>query len=275
MLSREEKALLSLLSDDDPDIRRKVAKEVAQKGLYGIQMLNRFGFSIAQLAADHPAADLIFTIIRNEIILLLRQPDSDIMRFVYLLGFLDSDYYPFSEVASFINTAHSKIRNLAEDDISAFRRFDALNMWFFEKSRFRAEVDYPASVQALLFKNIFSHHLGSGLSLGIIYLAIARRLDLPIDGLYIGNYFFARFSHGTFAGIVDIANQGRILSFNEAHWFMAASGHSINFETLEATDMPGLRRAFIAAFTHAMLLKYNDGREVRLNVLAKDMVKDV
>jgi hypothetical protein len=46
MLSREEKALLSLLSDDDPDIRRKVAKEVAQKGLYGIQMLNRFGFPL-------------------------------------------------------------------------------------------------------------------------------------------------------------------------------------------------------------------------------------
>ncbi|HEY5594858.1 MAG TPA: transglutaminase-like domain-containing protein, partial [Nitrospiria bacterium] len=68
---------------------------------------------------------------------------------------------------------------------------------------------------------------GIPISLSIVYLLIAKRLDLPITGVGLPGHFMLKYDGEGFCLFLDAFNNGQILTRDECIRFLLNSGHEV------------------------------------------------
>ena len=87
---------------------------------------------------------------------------------------------------------------LLKNEIGYERVINKLNNYIYEKQNFKVDRSklFESNLESLLLNQVFETKKGYCLSLSIIYLCLAERLNLPLYGVMVPNHFFVRYVDG-------------------------------------------------------------------------------
>ena len=265
----EEIALVSLLDEDDDFIRAKVKDAITKKGLYGIQLLNSQGLHFSSSGNDDLSTEIFSEITKNELYSEFQNPTLNLEKVAYLVSLLEKDYYPFSEITDYFHKIVAKIEHNIDEDESKFRKLDRLNETFFGEEGYSGNVQDYYNINNSLLREVIRTREGIPLTLTIIYMAIAGRVGLELEGLALPGHFMCKFSHSSFTGVIDVFNGGRLLSFSEAHWFLASMGHDIDVEKFPIAGNAEIVLRLLKNFENVYTREKNHIKRHQVNELIK------
>jgi regulator of sirC expression with transglutaminase-like and TPR domain len=106
--------------------------------------------------------------------------------------------------------AELRVRLASESGGSAF--VQAANAYLFGELGFRGnQTEYDDARNSCL-NLVLERRLGLPITLSVIYIEVARRLDRPVSGIGLPGHFVVRYDDGDFSSYIDPFHGGKLLS---------------------------------------------------------------
>ncbi|MCL4510803.1 MAG: transglutaminase-like domain-containing protein [Bacteroidetes bacterium] len=250
-LDSKFRALMKLLDDEDPRVFAAVEKEILDGGNEVIQLLEnekdnaeahvrkRIDKLISRIYLDKLQRDY------DTLLDFVFQPDFSLERALFLLAkplYPDVDFVSIeSQLNELANELRKRIGALEDpyDIVQHVNEFFLTEMGFAGNSK-----DYYNPDNNILHR-VLETHRGIPISLGIVYILVGRRLNLPVFGVGAPAHFLVKFVP-TLSGkeiYVDVFNGGRIMSRKDAEEFISDMGFSFEPRFLKnSSDLEMLAR---------------------------------
>jgi regulator of sirC expression with transglutaminase-like and TPR domain len=120
---------------------------------------------------------------------------------------LDMEYY-LKQIDDFARRARMRVEGVVGGPAIAA----ALSAYLFEEEGFRANQNDYYNPSNSYLNDVIDQRAGIPISLGILYIAIARRLDLPVHGVNFPGHFLIRYSDSKDTFYIDPFLKGRLLT---------------------------------------------------------------
>ena len=101
----------------------------------------------------------------------------------------------------------------------------AVNRILFERLKFKGNEENYYEEENSYLNRVIDRRTGNPISLSILYLLIARRLQLPIAGIGMPGHFLCRYQSTQGDWFIDAFNQGRVLSRAECVRYLNQTTH--------------------------------------------------
>ncbi len=211
------RALLTLLADDDPAVARVIRDRLREGGEGGLDWL-----------ADHRLdAD---PCVRRRVRQLLDEREreaADIRFLAFILG--HGEQFDLEEaVWRFVETRHPEVRVAAYEaqlddwtgrireripaDPTGRAVLETVHAVLFAELGFRGSGEDYDNPENSYLNRIMDRRIGIPIGLSLVYLAITRRLGLPVRGIGMPGHFLCRYQSPREEYYVDVFHQGRLLS---------------------------------------------------------------
>ena len=248
-LESKVRALVKLLDDQDPQVSAAVEKEIIDGGDEIARLLDR-----EKSNAEPPVKKRIESLI-SRIYLDRLQRDYDSLldfashrdfsleRALYLIA---KPLYPevdFALVESRLNELANELRSRIAAVEDPYEIVHRVNEFFLNEMGFTGNSkDYYNPDNSILHR-VLETHRGIPISLGIIYLLVGRRLNLPVYGVGAPAHFLVKFVLEGKEIFVDVFNSGRVMSRKDAEEFISDMGFSFEPRFLkDSSDIEMLAR---------------------------------
>lgn len=225
MTDNELLALTLLLDDEDPELQAEIRRQMLEKGQAFVPRLEW----VWEQQADKPQ-------IQEKIVDMIQWMQSDIVRSNLkkwrLSGgkdllegwFLLSQFrFPSIEIHTF-RFFITRLVNLIWLDMDEnphySERILSINRILFAKEGFRADKEEPFHPNRFFIKSFWDTKIGNPFSLGILYLIIAQKLDLPITGILLPDYFALHYEDHKYNFYIDAYNNGGAFYKNDLDEFI-------------------------------------------------------
>ena len=167
--------------------------------------------------------------------------------------------YPGLSVAPFLDLLDSHARELGERITSRTSGQDfvaAANEYFFDELGFTGNHDrYYAAANSCL-NDVLLNRTGIPITLSLVYIEIARRLNRPAYGISLPGHFLVRYADASCDVFIDVFNGGRLLDEE------GCEALALEVSGVEIASNPGVLNP---APKHAILLRMlNNLRNVYL-----------
>lgn len=213
----EQRALLLLLADDDPQVYYTVRQRILAEGdaaldwvrpatLSNDPVQRRRANEIIRFVTRRHADDRFLAFCLNS------GEDLDLEEGVFLLA---QTQYPEVNILGYCAILDSYAGELSEKiDFGApsAQIVGAMNEFLFKEQSYHGnEQNYYEADNSYLNK-VIDRRKGNPISLCILYLLLARRLHLPIAGIGMPGHFLCRYQTTTDELFIDAFNNGKVLS---------------------------------------------------------------
>ncbi len=213
---RQREALISLLADEDPAIYSTVRAKLLAFGPAASQWLRPHTLSSdptlrrrAREIVQHQgcrAADQRFReFCRN------RGEDLD---FEEAAGLLAQTRYPDANPEGYralFDDWAGELRGLIELAESPEESLGTLNRFLFEHLAFEGSEQHSFDPESGYWNRIIDRRVGNPVGLGMVYLCLGRRLQLPLTGIGLPGHFVCRYQDSKTEFYVDPFGRGRFL----------------------------------------------------------------
>lgn len=138
------------------------------------------------------------------------------------------------------------ILELASKEIHATRMepmevIAALNTVVFKRFRFAPNKENPYTPHNSYISDVFARKKGSPTSLGLIYLAIAEKLDIPLRGVGLPHHFVMAYTYNEkVLFYVNPTKEGEILGLEELHKFLDRISFERHKKFVAPCDKPSI-----------------------------------
>jgi len=250
-------ALFKLLSDDDEKIAKIVSQQIQQVGKPAIPLL------------EQTAAEDSLTGERARAVLATLQFKE--LEETFLDFSATDDHMPSLEDGAFliarfgypqVKTAEHQtyLDGMAKEIAPRIRRkrlpeeiLRAINTYLFLEQGFKGNTDHYYDPDNSYINQVLDRRTGIPISLSIVYLLVAKRLDLPIFGVGMPGHFLVKYSDGGDEILLDPFNKGRILTKGDCANFLANSGYDFQEDFLavcpDRTILSRLIRNLISVYS--------------------------
>lgn len=255
------RALMKLLDDEDPQVFAAVEKELLDNGTEVVSLLEEEKVN-SELPVKKRIENLISKIhldkLQREYDILLdfvSQPEFSLERALFLLA---RPLYPeidFVEVESQLNELANELGRRISALDNPYDTVQRVNDFFLVEMGFAGNSKDYYNPDNSVVHRVLKTRRGIPISLGMIYLLVGRRLNLPVYGVGAPAHFLVKFVLEGKEIYVDVFNGGKIMSRGDAEEFIGAMGFpfeprflksSSDIEMLARTCR-NLARAFSAA----------------------------
>jgi regulator of sirC expression with transglutaminase-like and TPR domain len=213
----DQRALLLLLGDDDPQVYRTVRKRILAEGESALEWVEpatrsndpvqrRRAIEIMRHFTLRNADDQFLAFCLNS------GEDLDLEEGVLLLARTRFPELNPKGYSALLDSFAGDLREEIDFGAPAAQIVGAINEYLFKQQGFHGnEENYYEDDNSYLNK-VIDRRTGNPISLCIIYLFLARRLHLPITGIGMPGHFLCRFQTTTEELFIDAFNNGKILS---------------------------------------------------------------
>jgi regulator of sirC expression with transglutaminase-like and TPR domain len=104
---------------------------------------------------------------------------------------------------------------LAGNDRSTRNLMDCLNEVLFVREGLRGNAEESNDPRNSFLNEVLDRKLGIPISLSVIYMEVARRIDFPVQGIGFPGHFIVKCAAGEREYLVDPFNHGRVLSLDD------------------------------------------------------------
>jgi len=237
-------ALITLLGDEDETVHAAVRERVLALGPEALQWLGGHANN-----ADPLVRRRVRSIMEE---LARRQADGDFLRMAITKGFdLDAEEsalllarteYPSISLDGYRAMLDSFAAEAGEavaatDQVEG--KIAAINALLFEKLGFCGNEEDYYDPRNSYINQVIDRRTGNPIGICMIYLAIARRLRLPVAGIGMPGHFLCRYQSLNGEVFIDAFNRGKLLSKAECVKYLAHTTEGFREEFL--TPVPARR----------------------------------
>ena len=210
------------------------AEELSQQA----EQLRRLGEAIRQLKVQ---SELVASLTRPE-------PAIDLLAAALWVARLDNDDIDIDAYRRQVDEMATDITSGLAEGADEPARFAALNTFFYEESGFhgsRGEYDHRANSH---LNEVLDDREGLPITLSIVYMELARRLDLNVEGVGLPGHFVVRYRPAEGAArLFDVFDGGQAITLEEAQRrVLAATRSPLTDAQLQAAS----KRAIITRILH-------------------------
>lgn len=262
-VEREIRALITLLGDEDGNIKEIARKKLLEYGESASPLLKEAAFNDYE-GRVRIEAQAILEELRLEALALQYRELSvsrtfNLEKGCFLLAQIE---YPDLDVPLYVE----KIDNLAREAQQrilgfrdARRRVQLINQFLFDEQGFRGNINAYYDPQNSYINRVIDRRLGIPISLSAIYLFIAERLNLPIFGIAMPGHFLLKFQNDWDVFYIDAFNHGQIISREDCKRFLNKLGYAFNESYLAITET----RDILARMIRNLVLVYHQNNQRR------------
>ena len=226
-------AFLTLLTDDDPAIYQLIRGKIIEQGQPARDWLRGHTLSSdpvlrrrAQEIVDYferGAADnrfLAFCLSRGE--------DMDLEQAIWLL--CQTQYPNINALAytALFDSYAADLRTRIDLGAPLDRIIGTINYYLFTELGFSGNEESYYDPDNSYLSRVMDRRIGNPISLSVVYLAVARRLRLPITGIGMPGHFICRLQTSKGEVYIDAFRKGRLLTKGDCIKFLVNSGHDFH-----------------------------------------------
>lgn len=154
-----------------------------------------------------------FPLARQRFYQAVRQPEAEINLAAVAL-YIAQEEYPDLEVDSYLNaldTMAAEVQERLPAEAYPLRIIGAINQYLYQDLGFAGNtVDYYNPCNSFL-NEVIERRIGIPITLSLVYLEIAQRIDFPMVGVGMPGHFLIRPTQGEMAVYIDAFAKGEIL----------------------------------------------------------------
>jgi len=213
----EQRALLLLLADEDPQVYQTVRGRILAEGDSALRWVRP-----ARLSNDSLQRRRATEIVRQ---ITMRHADDRFLAFCLNSGedldleegifLLAQTQYPDINISGYnaiLDDYAADLRERLDFGAPAAQMIAGINEYLFKLQIYHGnETNYYEPENSYLNK-VIDRRKGNPISLCMIYLLLARRLHLPITGIGMPGHFLCRFQTPTEELFIDAFNSGKVLT---------------------------------------------------------------
>lgn len=229
---KERAALVTLLGDDDPAIYETVRRKLIAQGAPAMDWLR------PHLLNDDP-------VVRRRVRALMnffgRQiTDTDFLAFCLKQGedfdleegvlLLARTRFPDINLAAYhalLDHFAGELREQIDLQGETETILATINDYLFRQLGFFGNEQNYYEPQNSYLNCVLDRRTGNPISLSLVYLFIARRLQLPVTGIGLPGHFICRYQTPTTELYIDAFNRGKILSKSDCIKYLLHTNHSL------------------------------------------------
>jgi regulator of sirC expression with transglutaminase-like and TPR domain len=217
LTNKEIKALISLLEDDDPEIKAHVGEQIQHLGETIIPFLEEAWEESLNPEFQKKMEDLIhelqFGALKRKLKGWKEEGAADLVRGMWLVNTYQYPDADLAKITAAIDQIYYDAWVQVKPDMHPYDQVKALNHVFFKANKFSANtVNFHAPANSMLHLVLESKR-GNPLTLCVIYLTIAQKLHLPVYGVNLPNLFILTFKHEALEQFyINVYNRGIMLT---------------------------------------------------------------
>jgi regulator of sirC expression with transglutaminase-like and TPR domain len=228
MTTKEIKALISLL--DDPEIAPQIQSEIQNLGETIIPYLEESWEESLDPQQQQRLEDLIhqlqFEGLQQRLRVWREDGAQDLLEGMWLLN---SYQYPDADLQA-LNRAIEQLRfeawTLLRSEMHPADQIQVLNHVIFRNHKFSANTQHFHSPANSMLQRVIETKRGNPLSLCVLYLLVAQRLDLPVFGVNLPNLFVLTYqlADQPLSFYINCYNRGVVLSRADIEHYVGQLG---------------------------------------------------
>jgi len=259
-------ALIKLLADDHPPVVETARAKLVETGLEAVPFLQKAADSDPDSKVRVEARAVLerirVDVVRREWEQATAVSDEkmDLEQGAFLVAkvcYPDLDPQPYRQrLDELAEKARVRLKTVERPRA----RLQALSDLLFRDERFRGNWDDYFDPQNSYLNRVLDRKLGIPISLSLLYLLVAKRLKLPLEGVGIPGHFMVKYEEDRTELYIDTFNGGRFLTRPECIQFMVEAGYPYQAEFMEGVGP----REILARMLRNLILIYVDRHEMTL-----------
>ncbi|ARS37641.1 transglutaminase-like domain-containing protein [Pontibacter actiniarum] len=216
MTKNEIKALISLLDDSDYEVASYVEKQIVQLGEGIIPFLEEEWEETLDSDLQKKIEDLIHNLQFEGLMRRLKEwkekGAEDLVEGMYLVN---SYLYPdvdFANISKTLDQLYFDAWTHMKDEMHPYDQVKSLNNVLFREKRFSANTKNFHSPANSMLHLVLESKRGNPLTLCVIYMTLAQRLQMPVYGVNLPNLFILTYKLDGLQFYINVYNKGLILS---------------------------------------------------------------
>jgi regulator of sirC expression with transglutaminase-like and TPR domain len=274
--NKELSALVSLIDEPNEEIFHSIRTKIAGYGTEAIPLLEdawlnvlneEYSRRIEELIDEIRLDDLYFELVNwsnfysNDLIKVFmilskyRYPD------------LDEDKY---------REKFDKLRRDVwleiNDHLTALEKVKVLNHIFYDIHHFRGMRQQKENIQAFCINEVMDSHRGNAISLGILYIAIAQKLNIPVFGVDLLKHFILvymddsitikvaeKYTEDDVLFYINALNKGAVFTKREIKQYI----NQMDIQSKEEYFLPGTNIVLVKRFIEEMSSAYAQDKQFK------------
>ena len=225
--------LIKLLDDEDEEIYKNIRKRFLMYGEESKSFLKEYINSEDQIIAERSKeiiSQLNFKLLENKIRELFLNKKNLLERAVFLISSYGYPNVDFDNYKMVIDKMAFDISNRIDKKSSKFltsiEKINIINDYLFRKKGFKGNTKNYYDTDNSYINKVIDKKTGIPISLSILYLLIAKRLNLPVFGINLPSHFIIKYQDDKEEFFIDPFNEGIVISRKEAIKFLKQLGVS-------------------------------------------------
>ena len=223
--NNEIKALVYLLDDEDGEVSQHVEQRILSLGTTAIPYLEAEWESNFNPIMQHKIEDLIhelqFTLFEERLLTWKNGGAMDLLEGMWILA---TYHYPDLEIDKLKASIHQLYTDIwvqFQDEMSPVEKIKRINSIFFDFHKFAANTKNFHSPTNSMINVVLESRKGNPITLCVIYLLIAQRLNLKIYGVNLPNLFVLTYKDEDIQFYINVFNKGIVFSRSDIDHYIA------------------------------------------------------
>ncbi|PRY16461.1 regulator of sirC expression with transglutaminase-like and TPR domain [Pontibacter ummariensis] len=216
MTKKEIKALISLLEDEDREVASHIEQKIVSLGEGIIPFLEEEWEETLDSDLQKKIEDLIHNLqfegLMSRLVAWKENGAENLLEGMWLVN---SYLYPdveFSTITKEIDQLYFEAWRHMKTEMHPYDQVKSLNNVLFREKRFSANTKNFHSPANSMLHLVLESKRGNPLTLCVIYLILAQRLEMPVYGVNLPNLFILTYKLDGLQFYINVYNKGLILS---------------------------------------------------------------
>jgi regulator of sirC expression with transglutaminase-like and TPR domain len=216
MKESELKALVSLLDDEDKQISSHVQEKILSLGTGAIPFLEKEWESNLNPDVQTRIEELIHTLqydlVRERLKSWYASPDQDLLTGMWILATYQYPDIELEKLKQELEQIYYDAWLEFRPDLYPYDQVKVINSVIFNKLKFGANTKNFHSPGNSMINVVLETHKGNPITLCVIYMLVAQKLKMPLQGVNLPNLFILTYKDDNHQFYINAFNRGLIFS---------------------------------------------------------------
>lgn len=191
--------LIHLLDDPDQEAFRQVSNEILTLGLPAVEPLEEAWFQTNDRLTRQRIEELVHSIqydgLYSDLTAWVAGGGNDLLRGYLIISRFQYPGLDEEVLLGLVNRLTRSVWIELNDNLTSLEKIKVLNHVLFANNKLAGDVTDIHIPEHFFIHNLLQSKRGNALSIGVLYLAVAQRLPLPVKGVDLTGNFIACFTH--------------------------------------------------------------------------------
>jgi len=271
---KEIESLIYLLEDPDPSVQNSVKRRFRELGEQAVPILDQVRTRSNDQEERHVISEVLhgltFENLYEEFALLMERRINDRLRLeeaVFQLSRIGNPTLHIPEYRRRLDRFASELSGEICYEYSGEKKMRVLLHYIFSELRFRGDLKQYHSCDNALVDRVIDRRRGLPISLSMIVLFLARRLDLPFYGVNMPIHFMVIYESAEQKVLIDPFDGGTLVTVDQCHYFLKKNGIAPRPDHLQRCHEQQILIRFIRNLIHSYSAAGHAEKVVSLNRL--------